>query len=336
MGIAPFIFTGRHILNGCRISNKMICWRAVKILVSIVFCAALAIDGVSAEEGQNPSSRPFCWSLKAPGEVSESFLLGSIHVARPGIYPLAVTIEDAFSAADVVVVEADPEGMTSPKRVGTMLGRAMNVTGNRLKDVLSADAYDRLVSYAKEAKLKIETLDKFDPWYVAQMITMLEMQKLGFKAENGIEMHFLRKARGDKAIVELEGVEYQVDFLDSFTAEEQSLMLEYTLLDLENIEGLVDEMMGAWKAGNPVKLKELLHGYLEEVDGLADAYKRLFTDRNRTMAEKIEEFVGSGKSYFVIVGAGHVVGEDGLIELLRAKNIAVTQLPQSEPSAARK
>jgi hypothetical protein len=313
----------------------MICLHAMNYCAAIVLCTSLTAASVWAEDdAESPTSRPFCWSLKAPGKASESFLLGSIHVAKPDIYPLAATVEDAFSASDVVAVEADPEGVKSPKVIGMMLGRAMNITGKGLKDVLSEDAYQRLVAYADEAKLKIETLDKFDPWYVAQMITTLEMQKLGFDAANGIEIHFLHKARETKTIVELEGVEYQINFLDAFTPEEQSLMLEYTLLDLENIGDLVDEMMAAWKAGDPLKLKELLYGYLHDVDGLEKAYKRLFSDRNRKMADKIEAYLHTGKSHFIIVGAGHVVGNDGLIELLRAKDVSVIQLPQIQPVAA--
>jgi hypothetical protein len=322
------------ILNGCRISNKMICCRPMKNFAAIVLCASLTAATVWAEEAETPARRPFCWSLKAPGAGSNSFLLGSIHVAKPGIYPLAATVEDAFSASDVVAVEADPERIKSSRLMAMMLGRAMNVTGRELREVLSDDAYQRLVDYTDESILKIETLEKFEPWYVAQRITMLEMQKLGFKPEYGIEMHFLKKARDKKTIVELEGIENQIEFLDSFSPEEQSLMLEYALLDLENMEDLVDEMMGAWKAGDPVKLKELLHGFLQDADGLADAYKRLFTDRNAKMADKIEGYLKSGKSHFIVVGAGHVVGNDGLIEILRGKEVIVTQLPRTEPSAA--
>ena len=77
-------------------------------------------------------------------------------------------------------------------------------------------------------------------------------------------------------------------------------------------------------------MEKLLHGYLEDVEGLEDVYRKLFTARNRKMAEKIEVYMTSGKSHFVVVGAGHVVGDDGIIALLRGKGIEVSQLAADE------
>ncbi len=322
--------TPAHILDSCITSHKMISCGMMKLRACLLFLAAMVAWNAAAEQEKPLSKRPFCWVMKSPGESIESYLLGSIHVAKPEIYPLPASVEDAFLASEVIVVEADPQESQSPRLREMLIGRAMNVSGAKLEDVLSEDAYGRLVSYAKKANLKMPMLNRFKPWYVAQMITVIEMQKLGFKAEHGIEVYFLGRARGKMPMVELEGAEYQLEFLNSFSLAEQSLMLEYALLDLENIGSLVDDMMAAWLEGSPLRLEKLLHGYLEDVEGLEGVYRKLFTARNRKMAEKIEVYMTSGKRHFVVVGAGHVVGDDGIIALLRGKGIEVSQLAADE------
>lgn len=281
--------------------------------------AGVGIAAETAGEG-----KPFVWEVRSA--TSTSYLMGSLHAAKPDIYPLHPAVYEAFDAVPVLVVEADVDAVSPAKITGMVLGRALNLSGRSLSDRLSADGLEALAGVAGNHGLSVGDLSRFEPWYVAQLITVLELTKLGIDPEQGIEKHLLRRGRDTKEILELEGLEAQLNFLDGFSDREQDLMLQYTLRDLDNIGSLMDEISGAWKAGDPEQLDTLLNGYLKDSEGLEEVFEKLFTERNHTMAAKIREYLATNRNHFIIVGAGHLVGEKGLLQSLAHDGFQVRQL----------
>ena len=299
-------------------------WAWAGVALAAAAAAAQAGEPETAAVAVDAAARPFCWQIERGGVTSH--LLGSLHVAKPEIYPLAVAIEDAFAEAEVLVVEADPAAAEDPGFVGQILGRALDVEDRPLASGLSEEAVAELQEAIKTHKLKMVVLERFEPWYVAQMISLLEMQRLGVDLKSGIDLHFIDRARDRKPIVELEGAAFQLEFFDGFTDKEQSLMLEYTLRDLENLGSMMGDLTLAWEQGDADRMDALLHGYLKDSEGLEAAFERIFGRRNREMVEKIRALLATGKRYFIIVGAGHLVGEDGLLELLADEETRIRQL----------
>lgn len=292
--------------------------------------AAMVWTGQAVAEEEPGEGKPFVWELRS--ETSSSYLMGSLHAAKPDIYPLHPAVYEAYDSVPVVVVEADVDKVNPARLAGMVLGRALNTSGKSLSERLSPEGLQALNGVARKHGFSLEYMSRFEPWYVAQLVTVMEMVQLGIDPEQGIERHLLRRGRDGKEVLELEGLETQLDFLAGFSEREQDLMLQYTLRDLDNIGSLMDEIAGAWKSGDPARLDTLLNGYLDDSEGLEEVFERLFTERNRTMAEKIRGYLATDRDYFIVVGAGHLVGEDGLLKTLAAEGF---QLRQVEPVAVR-
>jgi uncharacterized protein YbaP (TraB family) len=152
----------------------------------------------------------------------------------------------------------------------------------------------------------------------------LEWQKAGFDAELGLDKHFYDRAQTERKPVQgLETVEYQISFFDRMTMEEQDRMLAATLKDLDTGIASVTALADAWKAGDAPAVERVV---LKELKAEPRMYQRLLVDRNRNWLPAIEAlFARSGRA-FVVVGAAHLVGPDGLLAMLKAKGYAIEQL----------
>jgi uncharacterized protein YbaP (TraB family) len=154
----------------------------------------------------------------------------------------------------------------------------------------------------------------------------MEILKLGLNPSYGIDMHFMNKASGKKKIVELESLEYQFDLLSGFDDDEQEAFLRYTLRDLHVLEQELQSMIDAWKSGDTETLESIVKKSTSGDFDMSSVYEKLITERNRNMVAKIEEYLEDDETYFIIVGAGHLVGEQGIIEILKDKGYSVKQL----------
>jgi uncharacterized protein YbaP (TraB family) len=152
----------------------------------------------------------------------------------------------------------------------------------------------------------------------------MEWQKAGFDASLGLDRHFYDRATAEGKRVEgLETVDYQVGLFDEMTMEEQDRMLAESLEDVEQARANIVTLTDAWKAGDAAALEQIVLADLKD-DPLL--YQRLLVDRNRNWLPKIDAlFTRTGRA-FVVVGAAHLVGPDGLLAMLKAKGYTVEQL----------
>jgi len=147
------------------------------------------------------------------------------------------------------------------------------------------------------------------------LMVLTELQKLGIDPQNGLDLHFLSEAKG-KPIVELESAEAQIDLLDGFTDKQQEEFLKYTLKDMDGLAKNVNEIIDAWSAGDAKKIENYLLDPSKDSPEMQTLLVKLFDERNAKMAVKIEELLKTDKTYFIVVGAGHLVGKKGLLQLL--------------------
>jgi hypothetical protein len=157
-------------------------------------------------------------------------------------------------------------------------------------------------------------------------LVSLESIKLGLDPNLGIDQYFLSKAEGKKKIVELESMDYQINLLSGFSDKDQELFLIYTLKDLRLMEQEVNQLTQAWISGDTKSVESLLTRSILEDKRLSSIFEKLIFERNRRMVSEIEDFLRTKETYFVIVGAGHLVGDQGVIELLRGKGYVIEQL----------
>ncbi|MGZ6203111.1 MAG: TraB/GumN family protein, partial [Thermodesulfobacteriota bacterium] len=163
-------------------------------------------------------------------------------------------------------------------------------------------------------------------WFLAMTIVALESAKLGLDPKLGIDMYFLSKAQGKKKILELESLDYQIGVLSGLSDKDQELFLVHTLKDLNVLEQELDKMIRAWTSGDTKAMEALMTRSVSEDKRLSSIYEKLVYERNKEMAMKIKNFLKAKETYFIIVGAGHLVGNEGIIELLTRDGYRVEQL----------
>jgi len=163
------------------------------------------------------------------------------------------------------------------------------------------------------------------PWFLALSFQAMELVRLGYSPEHGVDYHFLTRAQGKKRILELESLEEQLSLLSGFSDREQEQFLTYTLETLSSMDRQVGDMVRAWTSGDAQAMESILEDAVKPDPSLAPILQKLFDERNVKMISKIDGYLNSGGSYFVIVGAGHLVGKKGIVELLRSKGYVVEQ-----------
>jgi len=281
----------------------------------------------TTDNEQKKDGKSFIWKISS--DITDVYLLGSIHVASPDIYPLDSTIEDAFGIADNLAVEVDITVIDTEETMALMFEYGMYSSGETLKANLPEDLYTELDEFFKELGLNIGLFNSLRPWVISMLIEQLAVDDLGYAAEYGIDYYFLEKAsESNKNIIELESAELQFEILSSFSDEFMVFYVQESLKNLPEKED-VERLFEAWHYGNVEIMESIVFEALIYEPELAPFYEVLFDQRNIMMAEKIEEFLADDEVYFVVVGAGHLVGENGLINLLENEGYETKQLYDS-------
>lgn len=262
------------------------------------------------------------WVAEKGGE--RVLLAGTIHMLRPTDYPLPTEFEGAYRQADTLYLETDVERMESPALAGELLRRMTLPRGRTLEDVLSTEAYGALQAYAEEHGIPLQGLQRFKPAMVILSLIGLELERLGVAAE-GVDSFMYRKARRDgKALAELESVEEQLDHLAAMGKGRESAFVLYSLEDLERTDELMDELVAAWRRGDTRALGELFVTDMKRA--FPGLYANLLVKRTRQWLPRVEEMFHEPGTELVLVGAAHLVGEEGLLALLERRGYRIRPL----------
>jgi uncharacterized protein len=289
---------------------------ARRCAVVAILVAACALAPLHAQ------NRDFIW--KASRGQSVVYLVGSVHLLSKDYYPLSPALDKAFKETDLLVEELHLGQMAQVESQMTILMRGMLPSGQTLDKVVSPATFALVSERVKSLGLPIEPLSRFKPWALALTLLGLEWQAAGFDAELGLDKHFYDQAvAAGKEVQGLETIEFQISQFDEMSMEEQDRMLASTLRELETEKAAVTTLANAWKAGDAPTVEKIVLQELRKEPGM---YQRLLVDRNKNWMPKIEAlFARKGRS-FVVVGAAHLVGPDGLLALLKAKGYAIEQL----------
>jgi len=283
-------------------------------------CIALITLSSIACAADEKGAKSFLWRATSGDRTVN--LLGSIHFMKAGAYPLSPAIETAFEDAGVVVFETDIDQMgtaaVSMLAAGTLEGE------ETLKDVVSKGTFQEVSRRLDDLGMGIGAFTKMKPWMAAMALTSYELMNAGYLGSEGIDSYFSSRATADgKPQRGLETIEFQISLFVDMSAEESVEFLQYTLTDLDTMIPLVDEIVVAWKRGDSARIEDLL------LEGFSDhevLFDRLVTQRNLRWLPLIEELFRGDVDAMVVVGSLHLVGEQGLIELLKAKGYEVEQL----------
>ena len=269
--------------------------------------------------------RPLLWKV-SDGDNS-IYLLGSFHLLKPGDYPLAASTDAAFEDAEQVVFELSPAEMADPAGAARMGQAAIRTDGTTLQQSLPAESWKKLQAFATRRGLPLANFQAMEAWYVSLVVSVTEMQALGLDPELGLDKHFADRAgKAGKPTRGLETFDQQIALFDGMSADEQRQALEDTLEEAAEMQGEINRMHALWRSGDAEALFEATGAELKaEYPAL---YDRLNRDRNRAWLPRLSAMLDdeSSDDTLVVVGALHLLGDDGVVTLLRAKGYQVERL----------
>lgn len=278
---------------------------------------------VFAQEALPQSQKSFLWRVQS--KTNRVYVLGSLHFLKKEVYPLKPKIENAFDQSDFLVVEANINDIKKVD-IEKVIESAFYPADDTLEKHVSPKTYEWVRREMSGLAIPPELINKQRPWFLAMTVVSSEIMKLGLDPNLGIDKYFLTKAEGKKKIFELESLDYQIGLLSTLSDKDQELFPLYTLKDLKVMEEESSKLIQAWISGDAKVVESLLARSISEDERLSSIFEKIVYERNKTMASKIEDFLGTKETYFVIVGAGHLVGDHGILEILKGKGYLVEQL----------
>lgn len=289
------------------------------IIVVFLGLFLMAFQAFAAERGA---------LFKVTGKDNTLYLYGTIHAGKPGYYPLEPRIRDAMAAAPRLVLEIDVA------RDPAAVMAAFQQHG------MFAPGSPGYAGLAPERRLRIETALKaqgvdpaavapLKPWMLMTMLAMGDLVKLGADPTLGVDAHLAGLARGKIPIAELETAQYQVALLDRLPIEMQWKLLEETLEHMASGQQLKEtrELLDAYERADQAALDRIAHRIETDSDLIAKFTREVILDeRNGPMADKVASLLAQENNAVVAVGLLHLLGKNGVPELLRQRGITVERV----------
>jgi uncharacterized protein YbaP (TraB family) len=289
-------------------------------LATSLLALAFALGSVPPAEARG---RHVLWTVE--GDRNTVYLLGSIHVLRPGDGALPPALQEAYADAEALVMEIDlddPDVVDPVAMLGALRTAAVLQPGTTLRGVLGPDL-PLVESRLHEAGLDLDLFEGQAPWLLAVTLLQVELARRGFDPALGTERRLAAQAAtDDKPITGLETPAQQFAVLSGLSLPEQKRFLLMTLDEASDLDTQVDELLGAWRSGDVAALARTLS---DEYRRFPELYGPLTVDRNRAWVPQIEALLDDADDYLVVVGALHLVGRDSVVDLLRQRGHRVEQ-----------
>lgn len=291
----------------------------------VLVVAALVVSlraPVGAEEKPKTTGPSSVWEVERDGH--RIYLAGTIHLLREKDYPLPEVYDEAYKNSNKLVFELPPDSEGNGEVVQRMRKLGAYPATDDLSKHLSPDAYKRVLAWADKHDFPADTIRHFRPWFLSLTIAAVEYQGLGATPDHGLDTYFeKRAATDDKAGAGLESVEFQLTLFSGLTEKMQENLLVQTLDEVETMGKDFDDLLLAWRSGDAEGLQKYL---FRDADKFPDLLDQFLTKRNKAWVPKLDKFLKDGEHVMVLVGAGHLVGKSGLIELMKEKGCTVRQL----------
>ncbi len=284
--------------------------RVIIVLIALVFSTT-----VYAESS--------VWELDA--DNGTFYLAGSCHVLRKSDYPLPEEFESAYDNVDQVIFETDLEALMKPDIQFLLMSKGMYAGGETLENKLSKKSYDSLVKYCNDKSIPLALFQSFKPWLLTMTLMAMEMEKNGISPRDGLDLYFSNKAKQDgKDTGGLEDVHKHIELVASIEEDLDESVIESFLQDLEELQVIMNGLIKSWRAGDEAGIDKFLSENMREE--YPELFNRLITNRNRDWVPHLETLIESGKRTLVIVGVGHLVGKNSVINLLKSKGYKIKKM----------
>ncbi|MCP3942043.1 MAG: TraB/GumN family protein [Desulfobacteraceae bacterium] len=264
----------------------------------------------------------FFYEIK--GKNNSVYLMGSLHYGKPDFYPFRKEIESAFDKSENLAVEIDPTKKGFPQKVTKLIEETKLKDGKKLSDILSPEVYLSLKKTLAGFGLPVEQFDSMPIWIVGVALAEIKMTSMGYVNIYGVDNYFLKKAKNNKNILELETFDDQINIMKKMNSE---IYLADTLFSINHEDYGSKAPIDAWVCGDEKKMESIIFGndhFLFQPE-FKELQQELFFKRNKKMVNKIKNYLEKSDNYFVVVGSGHLMGKNGIVSLLEKQGYKITR-----------
>ena len=290
-------------------------------IIPLFLSLIVPISAPAQSGAYKPGAPLLMW--KVSSKINSAYVVGSVHVGDKSLYPLPAVIEDAFKSSSVLIVEVDMRKV-EPSQMQSLLLAAAYPPGDDLFHHISPETRAKLAAYFGAYHLPPELFSRMRPWALGVMIESLAMVQAGLNPSDGIDMHFLNEA-GTHRVEQLEEAEWQMKLLQELPESLSDQWLTEAIAEAQGSKERWSKLASYWSQGAADKMEDLLGS--SEISGEeGERYeRRLREDRNPHMTDRLEKCLQSTDSCFMVVGAAHVIGKEGIVKQLEAHGYRVQQ-----------
>lgn len=254
------------------------------------------------------------------------YLGGTVHVLTENDYPFPNEFSSAYKDSSKIIFETDIAALETPE-FESMFITAMSYNDDRtLASELNTNTYQKLDDFMVKREIPIDNFSTFQPWGVSLIITMIEYQRFGMVPDYGVDRYFNNLALADsKEVGGLETAEQQLGFLSSLATIDPNLSIEYTLRDLKNLPEFIQTIRTSWRSGDLDQISSSQFVKQMKVE-FPEMYNAIVTNRNNTWMKQLPALIDDKATEFVLVGAMHLIGKEGLLHQLKTQGFNVEQL----------
>ncbi|MBN2451497.1 MAG: TraB/GumN family protein [Lentisphaeria bacterium] len=293
---------------------------AAALVVMPVRAAEAPAEGLRTAGG---SGQHVFWRIEKP-RGGAMYLLGSLHFGSDRLYPLPACVLDAFANATTVVFETDLGAAVGSGFSQRMDEAASCRQGEFLGDLVEDDLLRLFGAAVESLHLRPEPFERYRPWYCANSLMTAALRHAGVDPARGIDrVLFSRALQEGKQITTLETPEFQLELFAGLGNRDAALLLRHAVAEVDEVHAFVDTMLTAYSGGDLDTLRALIN---DGFDALPALRQRFFSDRNAAWLPVLKAHLSRPGTDLVVVGAGHLLGEDGLVALLGAAGYAATRL----------
>ncbi len=262
------------------------------------------------------------WAIR--GEHNTVYLAGSVHLLKADDSVLPAAFNRAYGSSKGLVMELDLDNLNPMEAAGWMMEHGTLPEGVTLRQKIGDARYQRVAAEAKRLGVPGELLEQFQPWVIGMQLLEVQYQQLGFQADQGVEQQLDQRAQADgKPVSGLETVAEQLGVLGGMSDDDQARFLDMIVTEMHDVGSDTQAVITAWRNGDAAKLAALLS---DEYKSFPALYRTLVTDRNKRWMPQIQKLLQDKQDYFVVVGALHLVGDGGLLDLVRRDGYRAEQL----------
>ena len=280
-------------------------------VVLLFFLAAITLADTGRSHG-------LLWELSKTGQ-QPAYLFGTIHSEDPAVVELPATVKQAFDASNSVVLEMlmDTDTMRYSSTAMLMLD------GRSLSDKIGMPLYKKVSAAIASRGIPELVLNRMKPWAAAVTLSTPALET-GQILDLVLYQDALQQ---DKAVYGLETVQEQLDLFDSMSESDQVTLLRDAVDKFPELDALHAELLEVYKQRDLEGLLAINETSMQAEDQcLAKEFqRRVIDDRNHRMAERMQPYLRQGKA-FVAVGALHLPGEQGLLNLLEQQGYTVRRV----------